>query len=121
MDAVTDTGLAAFLVIVVAIGGTGATLTARAVARAWLPWWRVALWTVPLAAGVRGVECALSGASLAALRFYLIDLAILLVVALLAHRRARARQMVERYGWLYRPAGPFGWRAVPAAARDSAP
>jgi hypothetical protein len=120
MDAVTDTGLAAFLVIVVAIGGTGATLTARAVARAWMPWWRAALWTVPLAAGVRGVECALSGVSLAEWRFYLIDLAILLVIALLAHRRARARQMVERYGWLYRPAGPLGWREGPTAVRDSA-
>jgi hypothetical protein len=122
MGAFTDTSLAAFLILVVAIGGAGATLTARAVARAWRPWWRAALWMVPLAAAVRFVQFALFSGGLLALRFYLIDLAILLVIAVLAHRLTRVRQMVERYGWLYRPAGPLGWRAGTIPARgDSAP
>jgi hypothetical protein len=122
MGAFTDTGLAAFLIIVVLIGGAGGTLTARAVARAWRPWWRAALWMVPLAAAVRFVQFALFQGDLAAVRFYLVDLAILLVVALIAHRRTRTRQMLTRYGWLYRPAGALGWRDLEDAARgDSAP
>ncbi|HVV94150.1 MAG TPA: hypothetical protein VHD15_12095 [Hyphomicrobiales bacterium] len=100
MGVLTDTGLAAFLIIVVLIGGAGATLTARAVARAWRPWWRAVLWMVPLAAAVRFVQFALFDGTLLAVRYYAVDLAILVAIAAIAHRATRRRQMRTQYGWL---------------------
>jgi hypothetical protein len=120
MTALTDTNPAAFVIVVVLLGGAGAWLAARAVAGAWRPWWRAALWMVPLTAAVRFIQFALFQGTLLAGNYYLIDLAILVVIALFAHRRTRTRQMLARYGWLYRPAGPLGWRAASAGERDSA-
>lgn len=103
MRAFTDTGLVAFLIIVVGLGGCGAWLAARAVARTWRPWWRAALWMLPLTAAVRFVQFALFQGDLAAPRYFLIDLAILVAVALVAHRRTRVHQMHTRYGWIDDP------------------
>jgi hypothetical protein len=33
-----------------------------------------------------------------------------MVIGLLGFRYTRSRQMVTQYGWLYEPAGLFGWR-----------
>ena len=41
---------------------------------------------------------------------YLIDTAVLVAIALTAHRMAQARKMVSQYPWLYRRVGLFGWR-----------
>jgi hypothetical protein len=106
----SEASLVEFLVVTVVLGGAGAWLTGRAMASVWRPAWLAALAMLPLAAAVRFIHFALFQGPLLAADRYLLDLVILVAVALAGHRRTRARRMCETYPWLYRPAGPFGWR-----------
>ena len=65
---------------------------------------------IPLGMAVRFVHFALFNETLLQPRTYLIETAILIVVACLSFQRTRARQMVTQYYWLYEPNGPLGWR-----------
>jgi hypothetical protein len=108
-----------FVIVTGVIGGGAAGLAGRAVANAWRPWWVAALWMLPLATGVRFLHFALFQATLLSPRFYLLDLAVLLVLALAGHRWARRRQITTRYAWLFCTASPFGWRPRPQDRPDA--
>jgi hypothetical protein len=99
-----------FLIITVVLGGGAAWMSGRAIARSWRPAWRAALWMVPLGFAVRFIHFSLGEGTLLSLHYLLADIAVLVVFALLSHRRTRARQMVRQYPWRYAAAGPFGWR-----------
>jgi hypothetical protein len=112
MTSLPDISVLAF-VVTLAFGSAGAWLTGRAFARVWRPWWVAALWMVPLAGAVRFFQVALFRGTWAAAGDAAVVLAVLVLAAAAGHRRTRARQMTSRYGWLYRPAGPLGWRSRP--------
>lgn len=112
MTAIPDIPVIAF-VVTLALGSLGAWLTGCAFARVWRPWWIAALWMLPLAGAVRFCQIALFRGTWAAAGDAVVVLAVLVVAASAGHRRTRARQMAGRYGWLYRSAGPFGWRTRP--------
>jgi hypothetical protein len=116
MGALPDINIAAFAVTL-AIGSAGAWMTGRAIARVWRPWWIAALWMVPLTVAVRFFQATLFGGILLAPADAAAVLVVLALVAAAGHRHTRARQMVSRYGWLYRRAWPLRWRAVQSRDR----
>ena len=99
-----------FLLVTCVMGGWAAWMTGRAMAGAWKPYWQALLYCLLLAAAVRFIHYALFGGTLRSLHFYLVDLAVLVVIASAGFRIRRARQMTRQYSWLYERTGPFTWR-----------
>ena len=64
-----------------------------------------------LALGNHFIHCALFGGDWLSLSRYLLDAAIIIVIALFAHRVTLARKMVQQYPWLYERSGLLSWRA----------
>lgn len=106
----SERGLLPFILLTLLIGGGAAWRTGQAVAQGWGAMWPVAAYTALLAAGIRFLHFALFGGPLLSLPSYLIDFAILAVIALVGHRARRARHMTEQYGWMFERSGPLTWR-----------
>ena len=102
--------LLTFLVVTVILGGIAAWLTGRAVALAWSPVWLAILYSIPLGAAVRFMHYALFDGRLLNLRYFSVDFAVIVLLALLAYRHTRTRQMTTQYGWLFVRTSPFSWR-----------
>jgi hypothetical protein len=111
MGLIWEISFAEFVFVTALLGGGAAWLAGRAIASAWEPVWKAALWMVPLSCVVRFIHYALFSGSLLTLHFFLVDLAILVAIAVAGHRATLSARMVRQYGWLYERAGPFGWRA----------
>jgi len=100
-----------FFFVTVLLAGAAAYLTGRAIARAWQSDLQLAAYIVLLAAATRFIHFALFSGTLLTLHYYLIDLAVLLVIAFLGKRITRARQMSTQYRFAYERGGLIGWRA----------
>ncbi len=96
-------------VTVVLMGGAGC-LTGQALARAWRPVWQVVGYGLLLGLVDRFLTFALFDGTLLTPAGYAIDTAVILAIALVGYRTTLAARMVAQYPWLYRRAGPFGWR-----------
>jgi hypothetical protein len=117
-DFLTDEGsLGVFLFASVLLGGSAAFLAGRAIASTWRPWWHVALYMLVLAFAVRFLHFAVFASRFLSLQYYLVDFSVCLLFGLLGFRLMRVRQMVSRYNWINKGAGPFRWRrrAAPGA------
>jgi len=101
-----------FLLVTIAIGGGAAFVSGRAIAQTWRPFWHVPLYMLGLAASVRFLHYALFDEVLLSARNLATDFAVTLIAASAGYRLVRAGQMARQYGWLFRRAGPFGWRRV---------
>lgn len=99
-----------FIGLTVILGGIAAWLTGRAVALGWSPVWLAVLYAVPLGGAVRFLHYALFDGRLLHLPYFSVDFAVIVLVALLAYRFTRTRQMTVQYGWLYERASPLTWR-----------
>ncbi|MBV9076948.1 MAG: hypothetical protein JO048_05630 [Methylobacteriaceae bacterium] len=99
-----------FLLVTVVLGGWTAWMTGRALAVTWRSLGQVVLWSVPLAAAVRFIHYALFQGTLVSLRYYLIDLAVVAVIALASFRFHHVRLMTRQYRWMIERTGPFSWR-----------
>jgi Domain of unknown function (DUF6867) len=99
-----------FLGVTVILCGFAAFSTGRALAATWRP----AHWAVPYAALLGAVDrflhWSLFDGYLLSPVWYLVDTAILIVIALAAYRLTQASKMVRQYPWLYHRAGLFSWR-----------
>lgn len=111
MGLIWEISLAEFVFVTLILGGGAAWLAGRAMAGAWEPVWKSALWMIPLSGAVRFIHYALFSGSLLTLHFFLVDLAILMAIAVAGHRYTLAGRMVRQYGWLHERAGPFGWKS----------
>jgi hypothetical protein len=106
----SDTGPGVFLILTVLIGGGGAFLSGRGLARGWKPFWRLFVYMALLAGAVRFFNYALFNGSLLSPYYYLVTYAVLVAVASLGFRMTRATQMVTQYRWLYERTSPLTWR-----------
>jgi hypothetical protein len=106
----SDDGPWVFLVLTVILGGGGAFLAGRGLARSWKPFWRVFVYTALLAAAVRFFHYALFDGNLLSPYYYLVAYALLLAIASLGFRSMRTAQMVTQYRWLYERTSPLTWR-----------
>src|SRR3954447_11317661 len=100
MDGLWEVSWAAFLTLTVLLGGAGAWMTGRALARSWRPLSRVLLYTGLMGLALRFLHFALANGSLLSVRYYLTDTAVLAITAALAWRVTRTSQMVRQYPWL---------------------
>lgn len=106
----SERGVFPFLLLTLLIGGGAAWRTGQAVAQNWGAMWPAVAYTALLAAAVRFLHFALFNGVLLSLSSYLIDFAILAVIAVIGHRARRTRNMTEQYGWMFERSGPLSWR-----------
>lgn len=105
-----NAGILPFILLTLLIGSGAAWRTGQAVAGAWGPVWPVTAYAALLAVAVRFLHFALFGGPLLSFPSYIIDFAVLTIVALLGHRARRARHMTEQYDWMFERSGPLTWR-----------
>ncbi|CAM5352975.1 hypothetical protein AFEL58S_01271 [Afipia felis] len=98
------------VILTLVLGGGGAWLAGRAIARTWRGIHVAVLAAIPMAMAVRFVHFALFEEPLLSPLPWLVEAAILLAVICLAFQHTRARQMVRQYYWLYELRGPLGWK-----------
>jgi hypothetical protein len=118
MGIIWENSLSVFLLVTVFLGGGAAWITGRAVARAWEPWWQLLGYVLLLAGAVRFLHFSLFGGTFflplqdfaTAFWYFLVDFAVLMILAALGRQTTRAAQMSAQYHFLYRRAGPLGWR-----------
>ena len=118
MSLIWEVSLWVFLLVTVFLGGGGAWVTGRVVARAWEPWWQLAVYVVLLAIAVRFLHFSLFGGSFflpldnfsTAFQYFIVDFVVLMVLAVLGRQITRSGQMSTQYRFLYRRAGPFSLR-----------
>jgi hypothetical protein len=113
MGVIFQTNIVDFLLVTVFLGGGAAYLVGRAIAYTWAPIRMLVVYTALLTAAVRFIHYALFHGTLLSLQYFVVDLAILAVLAALGYRITRASQMASQYGWLYKRAGPLAWRRRP--------
>ncbi|NCQ23276.1 MAG: hypothetical protein COW54_07965 [Rhodobacteraceae bacterium CG17_big_fil_post_rev_8_21_14_2_50_63_15] len=110
MGILWEVDFARFFFVTLVIGGGAAFMAGRALAGSWRPIWLLVFYTLLLGLAIRFFHFALFDGTLLTLRYYLIDSAVLIGVALLGYRIKRVNQMVSLYSWLYERANPFAWR-----------
>ncbi len=108
--------LAVFVGLTLVIGGGAAVMTGRAIAATWRPAWQLAAACLGLGAADRFLAYALFDGPLFSLPGYLLDTGAILAIGYAAWRCYRAANMVRQYPWLYRRAGPWGYRRKPEPA-----
>jgi hypothetical protein len=112
MEQMLGNSFAVFIGMTLLLAGSAAWLMGQALAATWRPLWQLFVYAALLGCADRFLIFALFDGRLLSLGGYLIDTAMLIGLALLAFRLTRVRRMVAQYPWLYRQAGPFGWRRI---------
>jgi hypothetical protein len=107
-----DSSVFIFILVTIVLGGAAGYSTGKAIALTWRPGWHLIVSAIVLGVAVRFLHFALFGASFLTPHYYAIDTLLVLAAAGLGFRLTRVWQMTTRYRWLYRAAGPFGWRPV---------
>lgn len=110
MEAALGSSLGVYIGLTVVIMGGCGFMTGQAAAQAWKNEWLVWVYAAFLGAADRFLVYALFQGRLLSLGGYLVHTLTILVIALVAHRAAKARRMVQQYPWLYVRSGPFSWR-----------
>jgi ABC-type uncharacterized transport system permease subunit len=94
----------------VVLFGFAAFLMGQAIAETWRPAWQNVSYGFVLAIANHFIDCALFHGDWLSLSHYLLDAAIIIAIALFAHRITLARKMVQQYPWLYERSGLLSWR-----------
>jgi hypothetical protein len=105
-----------FLGLTCVLLGGCAILAGQAVAAGWRPWPQVLLYALLLGLFDRFLAYALFKEHLLSPAPFATDTVVLLVLALLSHRRVRVRKMVTQYPWLYERSGWLNWREKQGSA-----
>ena len=104
-----ESSVLTFALITFVMGGWTAWRTGRAVAIAWSPMRVLVTYVLLLGVAIRFIHHALFHGTFLSLHYYLVDTAILMLIAYAGYRFTRTRQMTTQYYWLYRRTSPFGW------------
>lgn len=98
-----------FLVFTVVLVGGAAVQAGRAIAEDWKPAWQAAAAGFGLTLADRFLVFALFGEPLLGLWPFLVDLAVLVGLALLAWRITHVGRMIRQYPWRYARSGPLSY------------
>jgi hypothetical protein len=90
-------GLWVFLLLTVILGGSAAFISGKSIAETWRPFWQIPFYMVLLALIVRFLHFALFEEVFVSSRNFLVDYGLLLALAILGYRVARASQMTTQY------------------------
>jgi len=107
----SDISLGEFFGVSIVLFGFAAFLMGQAIGETWRPAWQNVGYGLFLAAGNHFIDCALFGKDWLSYTHYLVDAAVIIGIALFAHRVTLARKMVQQYPWLYQRSGLLSWRA----------
>jgi hypothetical protein len=114
-----DSSAFIFILVTVIMGGAAGYSTGKAIAQTWRPGWHLIASAIVLGIAVRFIHYALFGASFLTVHYYLIDTLFVLAATFAGFRLTRVKQMTTRYGWLYRPAGPFAWTVLDSGSKGA--
>ena len=92
--------LLTFPLVTVAMGGSAAYLSGRALAQTWRPVWQIPVYMAGLAVAIRFCHFALFAEPFLSGSSFAVDFACALALATLGYRNVRARQMRTQYPWL---------------------
>jgi branched-chain amino acid transport system ATP-binding protein len=101
-----------FLLLTVIVFGFAAFMMGRALGDTWRPSWQNVAYGLLLGVANRLFQNFLCGNDVINLVAFVIGAAVLVAIALGAHRATQAHKMVTQYPWLYERAGPFSWRKL---------
>lgn len=104
-----------FIVMTLIMFGGAAVLTGQAMGNGWQPAWKAGAYAVLLGVADRFMIAWLFQGDLLSIWGFVFHSAILVAIALVAHRYTVARKMCAQYPWLYQRVGPFGYRERAAA------
>jgi len=110
MAEILGTSLPVFIFVIFILGGGCAYMAGQAIAVTWRPAKQLIPYSLLLAAFGRFLIYALFDGKLLTITGFAFDSAVIFVIAILAFRMTRARNMVNQYPWLYDRVGLFGWR-----------
>jgi hypothetical protein len=99
-----------FLFVTFILGGAGAWMTGRACALTWKRYLPLVAYLIILSFGVRFIHFSLFGGTLLSVRYWIVDLIVLMTIGSIAYRYTLANQMVSQYYWIYTKSGPLSWR-----------
>lgn len=111
MESVLGTSLGVYIGVGVFVMGFAAWMTGAAVASTWRPTWQVGAYCLLLGLACRFLIFALFEGELLSLSGYLVDLAVLNTLGLVAFRVNRVKALVKQYPWLYARTSPWSYRA----------
>ena len=114
MTILWEHSLFAFAALTVVIAGAAAYMTGRAIARGWRSPWQCIGYMLLLGGADRFFHYALAKGTLLSLHYYLVDTAILCLIALFAFRMIRVWQLATQYPWLYQRTTPLTYRKIVA-------
>ena len=118
MSALLGTSLYVFLGVTLCLAGGAAWLMGRTLGASWRPLWQVPLYSLLLGLGDRFIIYALFDGELLSATGFVIDVAVIAAIGLIAFRLSRVRAVLRQYPWLFERFGPFAWRAKPAAGQN---
>jgi len=99
-----------FLFLSIVLGGGVAFMAGRGQAKGWHSPISLVVFMLVMACALRFLHYALFQAHLLSITSFLRDGVVCEVFAFIGYRMTLARQMVEKYPWLYSRSGPFNWR-----------
>ena len=99
-----------FLILTVILGGGAAFQAGRSLAQGWKSPWLLAVYMLIFGVGVRFLHFALFQSQLTSLHYYLSHTLVVMAFAFLGYRITMARQMTEKYPWLYERTSLLSWR-----------
>ena len=110
MEALLGTTYGVFFIVTIMVMGFAAYMTGQVCATTWRPVGHAVFYCFLLGLTDRFLVFALFQGELLSVSGYLIDTAVLIVVALFAYRLNRTARLVTQYPWIYERTGLLSYR-----------
>ena len=113
MEYLLGTTYGVFFIVTILVMGFASYMTGQACANTWRPVSHAIFYCFLLGLTDRFLVFALFQGELLSISGYLIDTAVLIVIALFAYRLSRVVRLVRQYPWLYERTGLLSCRERP--------
>lgn len=117
MELIWEKSFWVFFFLTIVVGGGAAWATGHALALKWRPFKEVIVYSCLLGLADRFLHWGLFldqpldvyKGDILSVHYYLVDTAVLFILASLAYRLTQTLCMTAQYPWLYRKTSPFSW------------